>query len=104
MIGSGEGLVGGRVQQVGGVGGFALDAEQDIEGGSARGGDGHGCDCSGRKPFTTEDTEEHRGTLGAQIFAWFGAVALDEVVRGGAFFSFELDFQKVERGVVGAAD
>ncbi len=37
MIGSGELLIGGRMQQLGGVGGFAFDAEQDVEGGGARG-------------------------------------------------------------------
>ena len=48
------------------------------------------------KAFTTEGTEEHRGTLGAQIFVWFGAVALDEVVRSRALFAFELKFEEFE--------
>ncbi len=37
MIGSGELLMGGRMQQLRSVGGFAFDAEEDIEGGGARG-------------------------------------------------------------------
>ena len=45
VIGSGETLVGGGVQKFGGVGGVALDAEEDVEGGGAGGGDGHCFDC-----------------------------------------------------------
>jgi hypothetical protein len=41
MIGRGEAIMGGRMQKVGGVGGFALDAEENIKGGGASGGDRH---------------------------------------------------------------
>ena len=41
VIGSGETFVGGRVEEVGGVGRFAFDAEEDVEGGGAGGRDGH---------------------------------------------------------------
>jgi hypothetical protein len=41
VIWSGEFVVGLGVEEFGGVGGFAFDTEEDVEGGSAGGGDGH---------------------------------------------------------------
>jgi len=52
------------VEELGGVGGFALDAEQDVEGGGARGGDGHGFDCSFRLIKTAEDAGDAEGFEG----------------------------------------
>jgi len=39
-----------------------------------------------------------------QRFAGLGTVALDEIVGAGAFFPFQLNFDKFERSALGAAD
>ena len=52
VIGSGEVLVSRRVQELGGVGGFAFDAEENVEGGGAGGRDGHRVSIVGGKDRT----------------------------------------------------
>jgi hypothetical protein len=46
------------VEEFGGVGGFALDAEQDVEGGGASWGDGHRVSLYGRSNHNTEEAED----------------------------------------------
>jgi len=61
-----------------------------------------------RLRWTGEARTARRLVLGEpgqpQRFAGLGTVALDEIVGAGAFFPFQLDFDKFERSALGAAD
>jgi hypothetical protein len=79
------------VKKVGGVGGFALDAEEDVEGCGAGGRDGHGSivGAGHRKMLSPEDAGD---TESAQPLTGYWAIAMEEIFGGGALLAFELDF------------
>ena len=74
VICGGEIGVGGGVEEFGGVGGFAFDAEENVEGGGAGGGDGHFLSIVGfrKKNLNTEDTEDTEVNLAFRR-AWGGS-------------------------------
>jgi hypothetical protein len=66
VILGGEAVVDVGVQEFAGIGGIAFDAQQNVEGGGASGGERHGWDCT--KMLTAGDRVDthHRGHRGTQ--------------------------------------